>query len=146
MTVHAYATHQVLNQARPAIGWNAFSGDAVLRGIVARGAPWVADKATALGARAGDAEVQELARLANRHGPELRTHDRYGNRIDWIEFHPAWHELMALAFAHEVPSLAWKTSEPNGHLARAVLSYLWNQRSEERRVGKECRSRWVAYH
>ena len=51
----AHATHQVLNQARPATGWNAFSGDAVLRGIVARGAPWVAEKATALGQQAGDA-------------------------------------------------------------------------------------------
>ena len=107
---NAHATHQVLNQARPAIGWNAFTGDKVLQGTVARGAPWVAEKATALGAEAGDAEVQELARLANRHGPELRTHDRYGNRIDWIEFHPAWHELMGLAFAREVPSLAWTTA------------------------------------
>jgi len=123
----AYATHDVVNQARPAIGWNAFTGDQVLRGVVARGAPWVAEKAAALGSEAGDAEVQELARLANRHGPELRTHDRYGNRIDWVEFHPAWHALMTLAFAHQVPSLAWTTTEPNGHLARAVLSYLWNQ-------------------
>jgi putative acyl-CoA dehydrogenase len=127
MTLHAHATHQVLNQARPATGWNAYDDDAVLRGIVARGAPWVAQKASALGRHAGDGETQELARLANRHGPELRTHDRYGNRIDWVEFHPAWHQLMGLAFAHEVPSLAWTTTEPNGHLARAVLSYLWNQ-------------------
>ena len=123
----AQPTHQVLNQARPATGWNAFSDDAVLTGIVDRLAPWVAEKASALGDHAGDAETQELARLANRFGPELKTHDRFGNRADWIEFHPAWHELMALAFAHEVPSLAWTTTEPNGHAARAVLSYLWNQ-------------------
>jgi putative acyl-CoA dehydrogenase len=59
--------------------------------------------------------------------PELKTHDRYGNRIDWVEFHPSWHELMSLAWKHEVPNLAWRTKEKGGHYARAVLSYLWNQ-------------------
>lgn len=71
--------------------------------------------------------MQELARLANRHLPELRTHDRYGNRIDWLEFHPAWHALMTLAWKHEVHSLAWTAAEVQPHFARAVLSYLWNQ-------------------
>ena len=127
MNLYTGSTHQVLNQARPATGWNAFSNDAVLQGVVTRGAPWVADMAAVLGAHAGDAETQELARLANRHGPELRTHDRFGNRVDWVDFHPAWHELMALAFQHEVPSLAWTTKEANGHLGRAVISYIWNQ-------------------
>ena len=127
MNVHAGATHQVLNQARAATGWNAFSEDAVLQGVVTRSVPWVADKATALGEHAGDADTQELARLANRYGPELRTHDRFGNRMDWVEFHPAWHELMALAFQHEVHSLAWTTKAANGHVGRAVMSYVWNQ-------------------
>jgi putative acyl-CoA dehydrogenase len=127
MNIHTGATHEVLNQARPATGWNAFSNDAVLQGVVARSAPWVADKAVVLGAHAGDAQTQELARLANQNGPQLRTHDRFGQRIDWVEFHPAWHELMALAFRHEVPSLAWTTKEANGHLGRAVMSYIWNQ-------------------
>jgi putative acyl-CoA dehydrogenase len=127
MNIHAGATHQVLNQARAATGWNAFSDDAVLQGVVTRSVPWVDDKAAALGKYAGDADTQELARLANRHGPELRTHDRFGNRIDWVEFHPAWHDLMALAFQHEVHSLAWTTRETNGHVGRAVMSYIWNQ-------------------
>ncbi|XOT97721.1 acyl-CoA dehydrogenase, partial [Alcaligenes pakistanensis] len=60
---------------------------------------------------AGDENVQELARLANRHIPELKTHDRFGNRIDWLEFHPSWHELMSLAWQHEVPNLSWRTQE-----------------------------------
>ena len=85
------------------------------------------DKATALGKHAGDADTHELARLANRYGPELRTHDRFGNRMDWVEFHPAWHELMALAFHHAVHSLAWTTKEANSHVGRAVMSYIWNQ-------------------
>lgn len=122
-----YATHAVLNQAQPAAGFNAFTGDAVLRAAVARDAPWATDRCEALGAVAGDEDIQELARLANRHLPELKTHDRYGNRIDWVDFHPSWHQLMALAWKHEIPNLAWRTNQKNGHFARAALSYLWNQ-------------------
>lgn len=122
-----YGTHTVLNQAQPASGFNAFTGDAVLRAAIEREAPWAAGRCEALGALVGNEQVQELARLANRHTPELKTHDRFGNRIDWVDFHPSWHELMALAWKHEVPNLAWRTSEKSGHYARAVLSYLWNQ-------------------
>lgn len=122
-----HATHEVFNQASPASGFNAFSDDVVLRQAIEREAPWAADRCRALGAVAGDAEVQELARLANRHLPELKTHDRFGNRVDWVEFHPSWHQLMSLAWKHEVPNLAWRTNQKNGHYARAVLSYLWNQ-------------------
>lgn len=124
---HRYGTHQVLNQAQPAAGFNAFGDDAVLTAAIAREAPWATERCAALGALAGDEAVQELARLANKHDPELKTHDRFGHRIDWVEFHPSWHELMALAWKHEVPNLTWRTSEKNGHYARAVLSYLWNQ-------------------
>jgi len=122
-----YATHTVTNQAAAATGFNAFDGDAVLTAAIARDAPWAADRCGALGALAGDERIQELARLANRHLPELQTHDRYGNRIDWVAFHPAWHELMALAWRHEVHSLAWNAPGPQPHVARAVLAYLWNQ-------------------
>lgn len=122
-----YATHRVLNQAAPATGFNAFTGDAVLREAIAREAPWATDRCEALGAVAGDEGAQELARLANRHLPELKTHDRFGNRVDWVEFHPSWHQLMELAWRHEVPSLAWRTNQQGGHFARAALSYLWNQ-------------------
>lgn len=122
-----YATHEVRNQASPASGFNAFDGDTVLVGAVKREAPWAAARCSALGRLAGDEAVQELARLANRHVPELKTHDRYGHRIDWVELHPAWHELMGLAWQHEVHSLAWNGPGPQPHFARAVLSLLWNQ-------------------
>ena len=122
-----YATHVVRNQAEPATGFNAFDGDQVLTAAIQREAPWAADRCSALGRLAGDEGVQELARLANRNLPELKTHDRYGNRIDWVEFHPAWHELMTLAWRHEVHSLAWNAPGPQPHFARAVLAYLWNQ-------------------
>ena len=125
--VDRFQTHTVRNQAAAVAGFNAYTADAVLTAAIERDAPWAADRCTALGAVAGSEQVQELARIANRNIPELKTHDRYGHRIDWVEFHPSWHELMALAWRHEVHSLAWTESRPQPHLARAVLSYLWNQ-------------------
>jgi putative acyl-CoA dehydrogenase len=122
-----FDTHVVTNQASPARDFNAFTGDIVLRDAIAREAPWAAPRCSALGAVAGDEEVQEAARLANKYVPELRTHDRYGNRIDWVDFHPSWHRLMSLAYGSEVHSLAWTARERQPHYARAVLSYLWNQ-------------------
>lgn len=122
-----YHTHDVYNQAQPPVGFNGFTDDAVLRAAIEREAPWAAERCSALGELVGDAHVQELARLANKHAPELKTHDQYGRRIDWVEFHPAWHELMSLAWQHEVPNLAWTAHEAQPHYARAVLSYLWNQ-------------------
>ncbi|MEX2631297.1 MAG: hypothetical protein WD341_15275 [Tistlia sp.] len=80
------AAFAAANQARPAVGWDAYGGDRLLVSLVERYAPWMAGRAAALGAQAGDPDVQELARLANRHTPELRTHDRFGNRLDWVEF------------------------------------------------------------
>ena len=122
-----HATHRVINQASPLTGFNAFEHDAVLSAAVQREAPWAAGRCQALGQLVGDEDIQELARLANRHHPELKTHDRYGHRIDWVEFHPSWHQLMALAWKHEVHSLAWTARESQPHYARALLSYLWNQ-------------------
>ena len=122
-----YGTHLVKNQAQALVGFNAFDHDVVLSAAVQREAPWAAERCQALGQLVGDEDIQELARLANRHLPELKTHDRYGHRIDWVEFHPSWHQLMALAWKHEVHSLAWTAREPQPHFARAALSYLWNQ-------------------
>jgi putative acyl-CoA dehydrogenase len=72
-------------------------------------------------------KVQYLARQANRHLPELRTHDRFGNRADVVEFHPAYHELMALVYSCGAHSFAWTNERPGAHVTRAALSYLWNQ-------------------
>jgi putative acyl-CoA dehydrogenase len=76
---------------------------------------------------AASARVQELARQANRHGPELRTHDAWGRRIDQVEFHPAWHELMSLGMRDEFHSLCWTKPRDGAQVARAAVSYLWNQ-------------------
>ena len=122
-----FDTHEVRNQPAPAAAYNAFDDDAALSNLVRAQAGWAADKASKLGRLAGDETVQEAARLANEHEPKLLTHDRFGNRNDWVEFHPAWHRLMTLAFTHEVHSLAWTSPEPTSHFARSALSYLWNQ-------------------
>ncbi|WP_180683992.1 acyl-CoA dehydrogenase family protein [Tepidicella baoligensis] len=122
-----FATHVVKNQADFPFGFNAFEDDVVLKAVIERDAPWAAAKCSAIGQLAGDEGIQELARQANRNIPELKTHDRYGNRIDWVDFHPSWHQLMGLAWQHEVPTLSWTAKEAHPHLARAVLSYLWNQ-------------------
>jgi putative acyl-CoA dehydrogenase len=122
-----FRTHEVLNQALPPAGFNAFTADVVLREAIEREAPWATPRCAALGALAGDESIQEAARLANQHAPQLKTHDRVGHRIDWVEFHPAWHRLMSLACRHEVHSLAWTAREKHPHVARAALSFLWNQ-------------------
>ncbi len=123
-----YATHEVLNQVPPLADYDAYAGDPVLPEIVRTfGAGWAEDRLGAAGRTVGSAEVQELARQANRMTPELKTHDRLGQRVDRIDFHPAWHELMGLAIGQGTSSLAWTDPRPGAQVARAALSYLWNQ-------------------
>ena len=131
MSAHAadgYATHEVMNQATPLTGHNAFTGDRLLTEIARREKIGWADGLLAeTGATVASARVAKLARDANRNLPELKSHDRFGNRIDQIEFHPAWHELMSLAIGHGTHALSWTAKQPGAHVARGVLSYLWNQ-------------------
>lgn len=122
-----FSTHIVKNQASMPTGFNAFDDDVVLKAAIEREAPWAAGKCSAIGQLAGNEAIQELARQANRNIPELKTHDRFGNRIDWVDFHPSWHQLMSLAWKCEVPTLSWTAKEKHPHYARAMLSYLWNQ-------------------
>jgi len=123
-----YATHEVMNQASPLVGHNAFTDDRLLTEIAGgAGIAWAGDRLAEAGATVASARVAELARQANRHTPELRSHDRFGHRIDEIAFHPAWHELMSLAIGHGTHALSWTANRPGAHVARGMLSYLWNQ-------------------
>ena len=123
-----YATHEVMNQATPFTGHNAFTGDRLLTEIAEReNISWARELLTEAGGTVASAHVAGLARDANRHTPELRSHDRFGNRIDEIAFHPAWHQLMSLAIGHGTHSLSWTATQPGAHVARGMLSYLWNQ-------------------
>ncbi len=126
---HGYATHEVLNQPPALADYDAYGTDGTLRAVVsAFGAGgWAEPRLREAGRTVGSARVQESARQANRHLPELRTHDRFGHRVDRIEFHPAWHELMGLAIGQETHALCWTDPRPGAQVARAALSYLWNQ-------------------
>jgi putative acyl-CoA dehydrogenase len=122
------ATHEVFNQAPQLAGHNAYDVDLPLQEALAReGAEWANADARALGAQVASEQVQEWAHLANTNPPVPRTHDRWGNRVDRVEFHPSYHELMRVAFGAGVHAYAWNNLRPGAHIARAALSYLWNQ-------------------
>jgi putative acyl-CoA dehydrogenase len=121
------STHEVLNQVPPLAGYDVASDQALLEALAREGVGWAAGELHELGVLAGSAGTQDLARLANEHPPVLRTHDRYGHRIDEVEFHPAWHELMTTAVSHGLHAAAWAEARPGGHVARAAKFYVWGQ-------------------
>src|SRR3989442_4040601 len=121
------ATHDVLNQPPPLQGYTVFGEDRALAECLRReGAGWAEDRALRLGRIAGGEPIA-WGIQANAHPPVLRTHDRYGHRIDEVEFHPAWHELMRLAVAHELHALPWRDPRPGAHVARAALFFVLAQ-------------------
>ena len=118
----------VPNQPPPLAGYDAFGADTVLVGSVLReGADWATPELHALGALAGDAEVIEWGFQADRNPPVLRSHDRYGNRLDEVEFHPAWHALMDVAVRHGTHAAPWAEHRIGGHVARAAAQLVWTQ-------------------
>ena len=120
-------THEVLNQPPPLVDYDLFASDPALREALAReGAAWAEDRVHRLGIAAGG-EPFVWAVQANANPPVLRTHDRYGNRIDEVEYHPAWHELLRLAVSHGLHALPWQEPRPGAHVARAALFYLLTQ-------------------
>jgi len=128
LDAYGYDTHEVLNQAPALADYDAFAADPALGCILDTfGSGWFREQASMVGGHVGSQRVQDLARQANRNLPELRTHDRWGRRVDEIEFHPAWHELMGLAMRDEFHSLCWTKPRPGAQVARAAVSYLWNQ-------------------
>jgi putative acyl-CoA dehydrogenase len=125
-------THQVLNQPPLLAGHDVAQDPALLEAMdreCASQAPagQVLAELHQLGTLAGSGQTQELARLANECVPRLRTHDRYGHRIDEVEYHPAWHALLATAVAHGLHAAPWASDEPDAHLARAAKFYVWAQ-------------------
>jgi putative acyl-CoA dehydrogenase len=118
----AWQTHDVFNQVPPLQGLDVFSSNVPLSEALDReGAGWVRERAAELGRLIGGEPQTLWGRLANENKPVLRTHDRYGNRIDEVEFHPAWHALMKLGIENELHSLPWTSEEPAAHTARAAL-------------------------
>ncbi|MGY1617844.1 acyl-CoA dehydrogenase family protein [Geodermatophilus sp. SYSU D00691] len=121
-------THEVTNQVPPLVGHDPIAGDAVLAEACVRHAGRDAlESLGELGRLAGSEQAQEWGRAANENPPRLRTHDRYGHRIDEVEFHPAWHELMRTAVTHGLAGAPWASAEPHPHVRRAVGYLGWTQ-------------------
>ncbi|MGW8377126.1 acyl-CoA dehydrogenase family protein [Streptomyces sp. ODS28] len=123
------STHTVTNQAPPLVDYDVFSADPALTEGVARyaaspHAEEVRSELASLGRDAGSAEAQEWATQANENEPVLRTHDRYGNRVDEVDFHPSWHRLMDRAVRAGLTD-AW--SRTDGQLLRTAGFYVWSQ-------------------
>ena len=122
------STHEVVNVSHELVDYNLYAQDAALVEAVRReGASWAHDELTAFGAFVGRAEYLELGVLANKFGPELDTHDRFGNRVDLVRFHPAYHALMTTAIEHGLHSSPWTDPGPGAHVARAARTYMHTQ-------------------
>lgn len=122
------ATHEVFNQPPPLVDYNLLEQDAALLKMIQNSeARWALESLGSLGELAGSAEAIEWGFAANKYTPVLKTHDRFGHRIDEVEFHPAWHKLMEVAVKYGLHAAPWRTPQPGAHLARAASMYLWSQ-------------------
>jgi putative acyl-CoA dehydrogenase len=123
-----HVTHEVLNQVPLLAGYDVADDPALVAALRREaGTQSSESELHELGERAGSAQTQELARLANEHPPVLRTHDPRGHRIDEVEFHPAWHELMTTAVRHGLHATPWLDDTPGAHVRRAAKFYVWTQ-------------------
>jgi putative acyl-CoA dehydrogenase len=119
---------EVQNQPPPLEPYNLFLSDTVLREAVRReGAGWGEGALAAFGATLGKPEIVQLGFDANKFTPQLRTLDRYGHRLDEVEFHPAWHELLGIALKAGLHSSPWADPKPGAHVARAAGTFMLGQ-------------------
>ncbi|GLZ84164.1 acyl-CoA dehydrogenase [Metapseudomonas resinovorans] len=128
MSLHEFAeTHEVFNQVPPLDGANLYRVDLPLQEWVRRyQGGWAEERLDAYGALAGG-PLMSAGFLANENKPVFKSHDRYGHRIDLVEFHPAYHELMRASIEHGIPSMPWTDPRAGAQVARAGLSYLHSQ-------------------
>jgi putative acyl-CoA dehydrogenase len=120
-------THEVFNQAPLLAEHDTADDPALLEGLHQYGAAWAEAELRELGELAGSAQAKQWGRLANANSPVLRTHDRYGHRIDEVEFDPAWHQLMDTAVRHGLHAAPWRDDRPGAHVARAAKFHAWIQ-------------------
>ncbi|MYW01466.1 acyl-CoA dehydrogenase family protein [Streptomyces sp. SID3343] len=121
------STHEVTNQVPAPTAHETAVDPALYEALHREGAGWAEAEVRELGLLAGGEQAQEWARLANENEPILRSHDRWGNRVDEVEFHPAWHELMGVAIGHGLHASPWREDRPGAHVARAAKLYAWGQ-------------------
>ena len=136
-----HRTHEVTNQPPPLVDIDLARSDRALLETLRRVVGDPSDPAAVvqpadagrlrelaeLGRLAGSAQVQTWAEQANRYTPQLHTHDRFGHRVDQVELHPAWHELMRVAVGHGLHAAPWQDAGEHPHLLRAAGFYVWSQ-------------------
>jgi putative acyl-CoA dehydrogenase len=115
------------NQVPPLVGHDVVASDAALVEAIRRHAsPDVVDDLADLGRLAGSAEAREHGMLANQHPPRLTPYDRWGNRVDEVEFHPSWHWLMERAVGQGLAAAPWESDSPHAHVRRAAGFMAWS--------------------
>ncbi|GAA3990042.1 isovaleryl-CoA dehydrogenase [Thermobifida alba] len=120
-------THEVFNQPSPLADHDVSADPALLEGLEREGGGWAVEEVRELGRLAGSARARSWAEQADTHTPVLRTHDRYGHRIDEVDFHPAWHVLMDTAVTHGLHAAPWADDRAGAHVARAAKFFVWSQ-------------------
>ena len=120
-----------MNQAPALVNYNLFTTDVVLREALQREcAGWSEGRVSEFGALVGGEQAIRWGFQANENPPALRTHDRFGERIDEVEFHPAWHELMRMSLGHRLHNLPWAEPREGAQVARAALMMLASQNEQ----------------
>ncbi|MCU1681706.1 MAG: alkylation response protein [Amycolatopsis sp.] len=121
------ATHEVTNQVPVLTGNDMAADPALLEALHREGAAWAEEELHEIGRLAGSEKAQTWGRVANENPPKLLTHDRVGNRIDEVEFHPYWHDLMDVAVSHGLHAAPWRSDRSGAHVARAAKFLVWAQ-------------------
>ncbi|MEU1279204.1 acyl-CoA dehydrogenase family protein [Streptomyces sp. NPDC005805] len=122
----AARTHEVTNQPPPLTGHDVADDPVLLEGVRREGAAWAEEDLHRIGRLAGSEQVQRWGEEANAYEPVLRTHDRYGHRIDEVDFHPAYHSLMEVAVGEGLAGAPWADERPGAHVARAAGFMVWS--------------------
>ncbi|HEY4607096.1 MAG TPA: acyl-CoA dehydrogenase family protein [Acidimicrobiia bacterium] len=122
-------THEVLNQPPALVDYDLAAADPVLvKALVRENGGWSTGQLSAYGRRMASSEVYEWGFQANLNPPVLHTHDRFGHRLDQVEFHPSWHSLLELAIGNGLHSLPWERPPGTGaYPARTALTFLASQ-------------------
>ena len=129
-TVHPqpHLTHEVLNQSQPRVDVNEYELNTVLQEAVSRhDAGWADTELREIGALVGSEQFQHDAKLANTITPTLHTFDRWGRRIDEVEYHPSYHRIISAAISHGAHTRCWADPQPGSHVARAAAFMLFGQ-------------------
>jgi putative acyl-CoA dehydrogenase len=118
-------THVVTNQVPPLENYNPATSAVLVEALIREGGQWGLDEVNEVGTLSASREAQRWGELADRNRPILHTHDRYGHRVDEVEYDPAYHELMRAAIAHGMHAAPWADKRPGAHVVRAAKTSAW---------------------